>query len=187
MRFSESFTPSRGNAMFMGIDSIADLAHIMEDIFDALIRKELSLSGELMDGLFRATDKLGALIKSVQSGEKVSYLGIRTKLSIYLKNAKEGQLEEEKEGEDVEVEEDSDDSDGAVSGISFADVIQIPVKRMDEILNLVGELVIERDRLVSIYGAEGKSTLEFEGLKRISSNLHYGIMNARMVQMGFLF
>ncbi|MEO1254161.1 MAG: chemotaxis protein CheW, partial [Bacteroidota bacterium] len=46
---------------------------------------------------------------------------------------------------------------------------------------------IERDRLISLFGVEGKSTLEFESLKRISSNLHYGIMNVRMVQMGFLF
>ena len=50
---------------------------------------------------------------------------------------------------------------------------------MDDLLNMVGELVIERDRLISLFGIEGKSTLEFEGLKRISSNLHYGIMNVR--------
>ena len=52
---------------------------------------------------------------------------------------------------------------------------------------MVGELVIERDRLISLFISEGKSTLEFERIKRISSNLHYGIMNVRMVQMGFLF
>ncbi len=186
----------KGNAMGMGYDKIADLAHTMEDVFGAIKGGEIALDKELVDSLFRANDKLGGLINAVSSGERVSYLGIKTKLAVFLKNARE---EGAGDGADEHPEEtgDSADSNGAsnevveeaaqTSSIKFADVVQIPVKKMDDLLNMVGELVIERDRLISLFGVEGKSTLEFEGLKRISSNLHYGIMNVRMVQMGFLF
>ena len=53
-------------------------------------------------------------------------------------------------------------------------------------MNLVGQLIIERDRIIAMNANQGGRN-EFEGLQRISSNLQYAIMNARMVQMGFLF
>lgn len=192
----------KGNALGMGYEKIADLAHIMEDIFGAIKDQKMDLDRELVDSLFRANDKLGGLINSLKTGENVSYLGIRTKLSVYLKNAMEGNPEggESDAGDSgaeseptgavdsttAESEKEEKEEEESTS-ITFADVVQIPVKRMDELLNMVGELVIERDRLISLFEEIGQSTLEFEGLKRISSNLHYGIMNVRMVQMGFLF
>ncbi len=186
----------KGNAMGMGYDKIADLAHVMEDVFGAVKNGEVTLDKELVDSLFRANDKLGGLINAVSTNERVSYLGIKTKLTVYLKNAREEQAaggkqpveeeEFEEAGEEIQEETEAGDGDHA-TGIKFADVVQIPVRKMDDLLNMVGELVIERDRLISLFGAEGKSTLEFERIKRISSNLHYGIMNVRMVQMGFLF
>lgn len=182
----------KGNAMGMGFDAIADLAHVMEDIMGAVKNGEIELNQELFESLFKANDKLGSLIKALETGAKVSYLGIKTKLSVLLKNsleAKPGKRQEENDHEffDEPTEEEKADRGDDLPEISFADVIQIPVKKMDEIMNLVGQLVIERDRLISINSLNGKRTSEFEGLQRISSNLQYSIMNARMVQMGFLF
>ena len=194
----------KGNAMLMGYDRIASLAHTMEDVFSALNEKKITLSSELIQNLFKANDKLGALINSIETGEKVSFLGIRTKLTVYLKNELEANSEtkqdESTENDESapategvteinqeELEDEEEEEDAGSTSITFTDAVQIPVHKMDELLNLVGELVIERDRLIAIYGADGTSTLEFEGLKRISSNLHYSVMNVRMVQMGFLF
>ena len=182
----------KGNAMGMGYEKIADLAHVMEDVFGAIKNGEVAADKELVDSLFRANDKLGGLINAITTDERVSYLGIKTKLSVYLKNAREEQAgapkAQEDDADDAPSEESAEEAqEDSSTSIKFADVVQIPVKKMDDLLNMVGELVIERDRLISLFGAEGKSTLEFERIKRISSNLHYGIMNVRMVQMGFLF
>ncbi len=192
----------KGNALGMGYEKIADLAHVMEDVFGAIKEGEIKLERELVDSLFRANDKLGGLINSLNTGEKVSYLGIKTKLSIYLKNERadaesEANVADDASEPEVVVEPNLESAEGnpestsaepeSSASISFADVVQIPVKKMDELLNMVGELVIERDRLIAYFEDKRDSTLEFEGLKRISANLHYGIMNARMVQMGFLF
>lgn len=182
----------KGNAMGMGYDKIADLSHTVEDVFGAIKSGQIPLDAELVDALFRANDKLGGLINAITSGERVSFLGIKTKLAVYLKNAleeNEGKQPEKSVETDADIVEPVPEQDSGEEGssIQFADVVQIPVKKMDNLLNMVGELVIERDRLISLFGEEGKSTLEFERIKRISSNLHYGIMNVRMVQMGFLF
>jgi len=188
----------KGNALGMGYESIADLTHVMEDIFGAIKENKITVDSELIGSLFRANDKLGALINSFNTGEQIPYLGIKTKLAVFLKNAIAERPQQESEesyrepkkilekepeiGSDQDKQEEAEDS-----SITFADVVQIPVRKMDELFNMVGELVIERDRLIAHFGSKGQSMLEFEGLKRISANLHYGIMNARMVQMGFLF
>ena len=183
----------KGNALGMGYERIADLAHVMEDTFGAIKDNEVALDSELADSLFRANDKLGALINSLNSGEEVSCLGIKTKLVVFLKNAREeGQnqkIEKVQEYEEPELKSQSQDKqeDAGDSSITFAEFVQIPVRKMDELLNMVGELIIERDRLIAHFGGEGRNALEFESLKRISANLHYGIIDARMVQMGFLF
>lgn len=184
----------KGNALGMGFEAIADLAHVMEDIMGAIKNGEIELNTELFENLFKANDKLGALIKALDTGEKVSYLGLKTKLSVMLKNSLESKTKAEKNPEQQSEEssaeqqpEEESEKNEAMPEITFADVIQIPVKKMDEIMNLVGQLIIERDRLIAVNSTNGQKTSEFEGLQRISSNLQYSIMNARMVQMGFLF
>ena len=190
----------KGNAMGLGIDSIADLSHVMEDVMIAIKSNQVQLNDELFKLLFRANDKLGALVNAMDSGEKVSFLGIKTSLAIFLKN----ELAKEDEGEDSKSEESSDEEESSsvveeevveeevheeasTTQISFSDVIQIPVKKMDDLLSEVGQLIIERDRLIAYSQELGIKTGEFDRLQRISSNLQYSIMNARMVQVGFLF
>ncbi|MBU2913584.1 chemotaxis protein CheA [Reichenbachiella agariperforans] len=204
----------KGNAMGMGFDDIAKLSHIMEDVMGAVKSGDMTLNRELFESLFTANDKLGALIDALKSGAKVSYLGIKTKLGVIMKNVtqapiQENNQEEKKAPDPVEhstaiesgstesspSSESDKDNENAESkaqpdeqpSITFTDVIQIPVKKMDELMNLVGQLTIERDRLISISSQNGSRASEFEGLQRISSDLQYSVMNARMVQVGFLF
>lgn len=207
----------KGNAMGMGFNDIAALTHVMEDVMGAVQQGAMALNKDLFDSLFKANDKLGALIDALKTNEKVSYLGIKTKLFVLLeKHAKTQETKAETEPsseetkptdsapvEKTQVEESipvpiseptapdtpykSDKPQAVRSEITFTDVIQIPVKKMDELMTLVGQLIIERDRLITLNSTDGKRTTEFEGLQRITSDLQYGVMNARMVQVGFLF
>ncbi|MEN7550137.1 chemotaxis protein CheA [Rapidithrix thailandica] len=72
------------------------------------------------------------------------------------------------------------------NGIKFSEIIQVPVKKLDEMLNLVGELVIERDRMIATH-LDDHTDNSYSRLNRISSDLQYSVMNARLVQVGFLF
>ena len=79
----------KGNAMGMGFIGIAELGHVMEDIFSEVKEGKIILDEELFNMLFKANDKLGELIDAIKTGKAVAYKGIRTKLMVYLKNAKE--------------------------------------------------------------------------------------------------
>lgn len=210
----------KGNAMGMGFNDIAELTHVMEDVMGSVQQGSMALNKDLFDSLFKANDKLGALIDALKTNEKVSYLGIKTKLFVLLEKhvkaveiktdqapkeetqkavvepAVSQEIDEEnrkemldfiKEKEAGSPSEDASKYQAMKSEITFTDVIQIPVKKMDELMTLVGQLIIERDRLITLNSEDGKRTSEFEGLQRLTSDLQYGVMNARMVQVGFLF
>lgn len=70
--------------------------------------------------------------------------------------------------------------------IVFSDLVQVPVRKLDNLLNLVGELIIERDRMIATH-SDLHSANEYARLNRISSDLQYSVMDVRLVQVGFLF
>ncbi|REE01003.1 two-component system chemotaxis sensor kinase CheA [Marinoscillum furvescens DSM 4134] len=186
----------KGNAMGLGFEPIAQLSHVMEDVMLAIQEGKINLDQDLFKILFRANDKLGALVNALETEEKVSYLGIKTSLSLFLQkalNQKEETPDEEPADSPtppaLEAEEEKPQPVPEETGtqISFSDVIQIPVRKMDELMNEVGQLIIERDRLIAMSDELGIRSSELDRLKRITSNLQYSIMNVRMVQIGFLF
>ena len=67
--------------------------------------------------------------------------------------------------------------------INFSDQVQIPVRKLDSLMNLVGELIIEKDTLIA---RNGRSS-DFKRLHRITSDMQYAIMDIRLVQVGLLF
>lgn len=222
----------KGNAMGMGFEEIADLGHVMEDIFSEVKEGNIVLDADLFNSLFKANDKLGELIQAINSGEKVRYKGIRTKLSVFLNKAKSEGLKEEQvsnkeaqevvlkteteeeteqniqienseeetiinqedtqEIDEVELEESEvldvdDELDENTPKISFSDLVQVPVRKLDDLMNLVGELIIERDSLVAKSVERGSGSSNFARLQRITSDLQYGVMDIRLIQIGFLF
>ena len=258
----------KGNAMGMGFEAIAELAHVMEDIFSEVKSGKIDLDDDLFNSLFKANDKLGELIDAINTGKKVSYKGIRTKLSVYLKKLLEDQgadnatpqtafsentpnipkqpisnqenpndkphskaeesnqtlndasqvsqepviheLPEENtdteqlpegpltvpiavdlEGEEAQeldhLVEEGEEVESSETKIAFSDLVQVPVRKLDNLLNLVGELIIERDSLIAASAERGYGSNMFARLQRITSDLQYGVMDVRLVQVGFLF
>ena len=177
----------KGNAMGLGLDGVSELSHAMEDVMIAIRNKQITLSKKLFEILFRANDKLTQVVRALETNQKVSYLGIKTSLSIFLKNELDKGAPAAPKEEEIEHQEEETAKQEGQAQVMFSDVIQIPVKKMDDLLNEVGQLIIERDRLIAFSQEIGLATAEFERLKRISSNLQYSIMNARMIQVGFLF
>lgn len=229
----------KGNAMGLGFVEIAELSHVMEDIFSEVKSGNIILSEDLFTNLFKACDKLGELIDALKTDKRVSYKGIRTKLEVYLKMATgkaEVHVEEEQQsaenlpetaqdapppsnssngtpanngiddfkldgnerlveelkeelvnGLDIDETDAEDNEEDISSKISFSDQIQIPVKKLDNLLNLVGELIIEKDSLTAKSIENGKRGSEYARLHRITSDLQYGVMDVRLVQVGFMF
>ncbi|HEY8938301.1 MAG TPA: chemotaxis protein CheA, partial [Cyclobacteriaceae bacterium] len=186
----------KGNATGMGYEKIAELAHAMEDFFGEVRENRIQLGKEIFASVFKAADTLGDLIDTIKNPREVKYRGIKTKLEVLIKNAKQlVATEHTSQQEQTQtssaphthiVSEDESESDSETSGVTFSDLVQVPVKKLDNLLDLVSELVIERDRIIASSN-HTYSANEFSRLNRISSDLQYSVMDVRLVQVGFLF
>jgi two-component system, chemotaxis family, sensor kinase CheA len=191
----------KGNAAGMGFEKIGELAHVMEDFFSEVREGRIHLRSDIFSSVFKAADVLGELIDAIKNPKDVKYRGIKTKLEVFIKNAKQDFLQPVKIQEssnseasaslqtEVAKEEDEEEdlkSEVESNHVSFSDLVQVPVKKLDNLLNLVGELIIERDRIVADNSLT-HSANEFSRLNRISSDLQYSVMDVRLVQVGFLF
>jgi two-component system chemotaxis sensor kinase CheA len=194
----------KGNAAGMGFVGIAELGHILEDLFGEVRDGKLQLDSTIFSSLFKAVDVLGNLINAVRDNREVAYKGIKTRLEVLLKRTKESNVENvvdashtssapvESSIQDVSLEvdevSDADSSNEPDTKMSFSDLVQVPVRKLDNLLNLVGELIIEKDRILASQTGQGlHASNEYARLSRISSDLQYSVMDVRLVQVGFLF
>jgi two-component system, chemotaxis family, sensor kinase CheA len=190
----------KGNAMGVGADGIASLSHVLEDLFAEARAGKLVLDDAAFGMLFKANDKLGELIQALSTGENVAYRGVQTKLQVYLRAAcstKEAAapasasttagsplpVPQQAEPEaSVEVEDDPSENK-----MVFSEMVQIPVRKLDDLMNLVGQLVIERDTLIAHQQIQGGSNNHYARLLRITSDIQYSVMDVRLVQIGSVF
>ncbi len=206
----------KANAAALELEGIATLAHLLEDIFSLIKQGNAKITPTLFNDLFRANDKLGDLINNIKTQKRVPYKGMSTKLKVILRELKgedfaveepatkptnrtnESLLqdastpsdaqnkEEAQNAEEEELEEAQEDQQKAPV-IALSDYIQVPVKKLDQLMNLVGELVIERDRLMTESLGHSKGKHDFAPLYRISADLQYAVMSVRLVKVNILF
>ena len=200
----------KGNAGGMGYTGIAEMAHVLEDLFGEVRDGKITLNTNIFESLYKAVDVLGNLINAIKDNTEIKYKGIKTKLEVLIKKATDTQIENSEPtlvadttilesspfsreptivGTIALSDEDEADTPGeADAKVSFSDLVQVPVRKLDNLLNLVGELIIEKDRILASNVSNGfNASNEYARLSRISSDLQYSVMDVRLVQVGFLF
>lgn len=197
----------KGNAAGMGFTAIAELAHVLEDLFGEVRDGNVVMDRQVFEPVFKGVDVLGALINAVRDNADVKYKGIKTKLEVIIRTKGSAKAEESPAtavpaGGDVatgaavtaeatpaidEQEQESVSEETEETKVAFSDLVQVPVRKLDNLLNLVGELIIEKDRILAQAANAMRGTNEYARLSRISSDLQYSVMDVRMVQVGFLF
>ncbi|WP_242928966.1 chemotaxis protein CheA [Pontibacter vulgaris] len=169
----------KANAKAIGYLHISDLSHKLETAFSLIRNKELSFSDEVVAVLFDGIDLLGDLITNIDNdsyGEPDPVL-LRN-LDIIVDNLSGSTIELAK----VQRYNTS-------KNLSLSDLIYIQIKKLDHMLNLVGELMIDRDRVLSISRELDNDELKSVSshLYRITEELQYSVMDARLVSIGSLF
>lgn len=169
----------KANAKAIGYLKISDVSHKLETAFSLIRNKELSFSDEVVTVLFEGIDLLGELIHNIDNenyGEPDPVL-LRN-LDIIVDNLSDSTIELAK----VQRYNTS-------KNLSLSELVYIQIKKLDHLLNLVGELVIDRDRIVSISRETENDELKSVSshLNRITEELQYSIMDARLVSIGSLF
>ena len=169
----------KANAKAIGYLQISDVSHKLETAFSLIRNKELSFSDEVVTVLFDGIDMLGDLIGNIDNPNTLEPDPVLLRnLDIIVDNLADSTIELAK----VQKYTSS-------KNLSLSDLIYIQIKKLDHMLNLVGELIIDRDRIISLSRELNNDDLKVVSshLYRITEELQYSVMDARLVNIGTLF
>ncbi|RTQ52341.1 chemotaxis protein CheA [Hymenobacter gummosus] len=170
----------KASARAMGHNEIGEVAHRMETIFGQIRAKERPFAGSAVPVLFTGIDVLGSMIRAVGANEPLA------ENQALLEN-----LDRVVAGEEPVLADDSEvgSEEDATRKLELSDLVYIPIKKLDHLLNLVGELIIDRDRVLTLARELGDTTLQSvtAHLSRLADDLQYSVMDARLVGVGTLF
>ncbi|SNB47684.1 hybrid sensor histidine kinase/response regulator [Geobacter sp. DSM 9736] len=117
----------KGSARMMGLDSISAVAHRMEDLLKEVEEGERSVDSSVVDLLLRGTDAVTHLTRGLAAGE---YPEID--VDEVFASSRAGGISLQ----DIPRQE----------GLAEADTVRARVKTLDSLVNLVGEMIINRTR-----------------------------------------
>lgn len=168
----------KSNARAMGFIPIGEVAHHMETIFGLIRSKEMTFTGTVVPVLFKGIDTIGEMVRAVGADQELpDVVRLLDNLDRLVK------------GEEPVLEEAVEDDEEAGRKLELSDLVYIQIKKLDHLLNLVGELIIDRDRVLTLSQEIGNPALIAAAahFSRIADDLQYSVMDARLVGVGSLF
>lgn len=178
----------KGSAGMLQLNGVATLAHKLENACDVLRTGRGTLSKPLIDVLFDGRDLLTALIRCSIDGTAPPPAGVAEELQARLEAALVNPQPAPLPSQPVLVGRKE-----AVAARGRGRTIRVDIMRLDELLDLVGELVIAKNRIVQIAAAMGEEpggadlSAAAARLARTTAELQESIMQARMVRIAGVF
>ena len=151
----------KGTASFLKLEPIVRVGHRAEDVLSGIRQGRLSFTRRIMDALLAARDQLGVMLSDLQAGGLREY-----RLDTLLSELEQVQSIE---GSPVPIgPQDTpilspDSTPGTASNVthkpaavpseavvSAMQSMRVDVRKLDELISLIGELVLERNRLLQL-------------------------------------
>jgi len=155
--------------------SIVELAHIGEDFLDRLRKKELPITQETIDLLFEVVDTLEAMVGEPNADFGLQIAELKDRIEHGLQN-----VENRTRNSEIRIPQ---------SAIERIETVRIHVDVLDSLFNLVGELIITRNRIANLVadtaGKELKGALT--AMDRLISELQEDVSTARLVPVDEIF
>jgi two-component system chemotaxis sensor kinase CheA len=181
-------------AQSMGYEEISRLTHAMEATLTLLRSGGLKAEKDTVDLLFKSLDTLSNLLAEIQKGDtkrvKTGHLVERFEeiTSAAPKEERESRLElGEVEGRRMGEKQGME----IPSVLSFGEVqtIRVSLTQLDSIMDVAGELAINRIRLSQIAQTSENTTLEeaVAQMSRLTSQLQDQMMQVRLVPLEYIF
>src|SRR5580698_676658 len=179
----------KGNATSLGLNELAGFAHVVEDLLDVFREQQALPSVDLISLLLKAVDELRVMVSAAKAGSQPL-------------TAKQQKIRKEIAQEVEKRSKRILSPSGARESSSAAKIDTLPgasprtlradVEKLDNMLNLTGEIVIAQGRLrqmIEKLGTEqGRALLEMHReAERLYMDLQSEVMSIRMVPIGPLF
>ena len=170
----------KGTSGFFELTRIESLAHAMESVLAALRDGEAEFTPALSDLLLGSLDKLAQMIAALPELQELEVDAEIEALTNALSNA-------EAPAPSAPVAETGSSAPKRPAPRA-SETIRVPVRLLDQLVNLAGELVLSRNQLAShLSGAPRETQTMIQGLDLVTSELQNSIMNARMQPVDTVF
>jgi two-component system, chemotaxis family, sensor kinase CheA len=175
-RIFRAFHTIKGTSGFLGFNHIVELTHNAEDVLNVLRKGERKVTRHVMDILLAALDQLRQMIGDLRSGASREYeiaglvddlkklfaadaheasarpMSSSSALAVDDKSRSASQasaavLSVTDHGKQSQARELSAKTGASTTAVESTRTIRVDVTKLDELINLVGELVLERNRL----------------------------------------
>ncbi|MGA1847018.1 hybrid sensor histidine kinase/response regulator [Deferribacter abyssi] len=190
----------KGSSSFLGFDKLTEVTHVAEEILNKLRKGDMVVTTEVMDVLLEFVDCVRKIVEDIKNGSDTTDT---TEIVKKLKLVNEGKALKKESQSDVKKAEKSKttgkNEPSQISKVTKAieQTIRVDVSRLDTLMNLVGELVLSRNRIAQISTEFEK---KFDGdflveqlletsshLGLITTELQLAVMKTRMVPIGKVF
>ena len=154
----------KGTASFLRLEPIVRVGHRAEDVLSGIRQGRLGFTRRIMDALLAARDQLGVMLADLHAGglKEYSLDALLSELEqVQSAESSPAQIDDRnKAKEALPIPPSGGDNNGnstqkraTVPLDSAATAIQsmrVDVRKLDELINLIGELVLERNRLLQL-------------------------------------
>jgi len=182
----------KGNASALEFPELAGFAHVMEDLLEALRKHEITISRELISLLLNGVDALRALVPAAAEGsDRLSLAHQRLKKAIA--RYASGRVGAPPASQSFHDRPSPPAVPGSVpSGGTRNRTLRVDIEKLDQMLNLTGEIAIAQGRLrrmiEELKTESGRRLLEMQReVERLQKNLQEQVMGVRLVSVGPLF
>jgi two-component system chemotaxis sensor kinase CheA len=187
----------KGNASALDFPELAGFAHVMEDLLDALRKRELALSREVISLLLHGVDALRALVPAAAEGnDRLSPSHQELKKAIAsqasgLETASRAAALSSDQGSSPTVASPTAVPGSAPLGARNR-TLRVDTDKLDHMLNLTGEIAIAQGRMrrmiEELKTDAGRKLLEVHReIESLQKNLQEQVMGVRLVPVGPLF
>jgi len=191
----------KGTSRAVGFGQIAELTHLAENLLLKIKEKELIIHSGIMDVLFYFLDKVREMILGLDANLEAifDYQDCLNKIEAALsgKIEKTDKTQENKPSEDSFPEEEESKislvkepskkvkpTTNSGAAANTEETIRVSLKKIEDLNNLVGELVILQTEVEALAGTSGKETRSIRSLGKLCKEIQDLSMSLRMLPIG---
>ncbi len=184
----------KGMAASMGYSDMSELAHKMEDLMEGVRRGDVTFAGEVADLLLEGVDILQEMLRDLEKDGEGSYdvQDILGRLSRFVApKERVGDLyaaRSQLSNTPLNVESEENSVDKINSGVmlerrEFRQTVRVKTELLDRLINVTGELITNKHRLVMLERGLGSAALteSVTQLSRLLQILHGEVMKVRLM------
>jgi two-component system, chemotaxis family, sensor kinase CheA len=152
----------KGTASFLGFEPMVRVGHAAENVLSGLREGRLQLTRRAMDSLLAARDHLGTMLDDLRAGGLKDYAlrALLNELELVQSGkalpaatvSQEATQAREAPASPVTVEAQASENKtvAAKPVLAAAQSMRVDVRKLDELIGMIGELVLERNRLLRL-------------------------------------